>query len=206
MILRNFFGMHILVWDRLTACLMQRIMQPKSAIFLQKGIAMLNLDTDTHFITPKTLLSMISNAQGFSRGLPYDLHSLFETQRTNLQAFAEAHQIILAGWQEAAQQQSSIFSTLWQNQTALMNLIIDEGTPEEKIVRHAEVSKKHYQHIVHEARKMQDNMTEALRNAADTLHHRAMSTLSEGQRQASKAHTALIPANAGDITHRKIAA
>jgi len=165
---------------------------------------MLTLNTDTPFITPKTLVSMMSQAQGYTRGLPYDLHSLFETQRTNWLALTEAHETVIASMQTIARQQGRIMSTIWENQTSFVSLLIDEGTPEEKIVRHAEISKKQYKDIVHEMRKMQDTMTETLRNAADILHHRTISTLSEGQRQASKA--LLIPANADDITQKKIAA
>ncbi len=167
---------------------------------------MMILNTDTPFVTPKTLVSMMSQAQGYTRGLPYDLHSLFETQRTNWQAMVEAQETLIASMNNIAHQQSRIMDTLWKNHTAFLNLMLDEGTPEGKIARHAEVSKKHYKEIVQEMRKMQDTMTETLRNAADILHHRTISTLSEGQRQAQASKAMLIPANAQDMTTRKAAA
>lgn len=167
---------------------------------------MLPLDTDAPFITPKTLMSMISRAQGYSRGLPYDPHSLFETQRTNWQAMIEAQESLIGSMYAISHQQSRIMGTVWQNYTAFLNLILDEGTPEGKIAQHAEISKKHYKDIVHEMRKLQDTATEALRNAADILHHRTISTLSEGQRQAQSGKAMLIPANADDITKHRTAA
>lgn len=167
---------------------------------------MMTLNTDVAFITPKTLVSMLSQAQGYTRGLPYDLHSLFETQRTNWQAMIEAQETLIASMNNIAHQQSRIMATLWKNQTAFLNLVMDEGTPEGKIARHAEVTKRHYKEIIDEMRKMQDSVTETLRNAADILHHRTISTLSEGQRQAQASKAMLIPANAEDMTTRKAAA
>lgn len=167
---------------------------------------MMTLNTDVPFVTPKTLVSMLSQAQGYTRGLPYDLHSLFETQRTNWQALMEAQETLIGSMNDIAHQQSRIMAMLWKNHTAFLNLVLDEGTPEGKIATHAEVSKTHYKEIVDEMRKMQDAMTATLRDAADILHHRTISTLSEGQRQAQASKAMLIPANAQDMTTRKAAA
>lgn len=167
---------------------------------------MMTLNTDVPFVTPKALASMMSQIQGYTCGLPYDLHSLFETQRTNWQAVIEAQETLIASMNNMAHQQNRIMDTLWKSHTAFLNLVLDEGTPEGKIARHAEANKKYYKEIVHEMRKLQDSMTDTLRNAADILHHRAISTLSESQRQAHSGNTRLIAANAQEITTHKAAA
>lgn len=156
------------------------------------------LNTDNPFITPKTMLNMVAQAQGYSRGLPYDLHSMFETQRTNWQALLEAQENMLGSMKSMAGHQSRIMRTLWQNQTAFLKLVMDEGTPEGKMARHAEATKTHYRTLLQDMRALQDTMNIALREAADILHHRALSTLSEGQRQAQAGKDMLMPAHAAN--------
>lgn len=194
----------------MTLPLLRRIMAKESRRFLkpvsEKGIAMMTLNTDVLFVTPKTLMTMVSQAQGYTRGLPYNLHSLFETQRTNWQAMVEAQESLIGSIKTITRQQTHIMDTIWRNHTAFLNLVLDEGTPEGKIARHAEVTRKHYKELIQEVRKWQDTMTDTLRNAADILHHRTVSTLSEGQRQAQAGKALLIPANADDMTERKTAA
>lgn len=163
-------------------------------------------NADNAFVTPKTLINMLAQSQGYSRGLPYDLPSIFETQRTNWQAMIEAQESMIGNMKAVAAQQSRIMQTLWKNQTAFLNFIVDEGTPEGKIVRHAEMSKAHYRTLIQDMRSLQDIMTNGMREAADILHHRALSTMSESQRQAQARKAMLMPANAADITKQKAAA
>ncbi len=167
---------------------------------------MMTLDKDAPFITPKTLMNILSQAQGYSRGLPYDLQGLFETQRTNWQAMVAAQESMIGSMKSMATQQSHIMNTLWQNHTAFLNFLLDEGTPEDKIARHAEISKTHYHTLVQDIRALQDTMSGALREAADILHHRALSTLSENQRQAQARKALLTPAPTAVSTKHKAAA
>ena len=167
---------------------------------------MMLLNPDTPFVTPKTLMNMLSQAQGYTRGLPYDLHSIFETQRTNWQAMIEAQETMIGSMKSVADQQSRIMHTLWQNHTAFLNLLLDEGTPEGKIARHAEVTKTHYRTMINDMRALQDTMAGAVREAADILHHRALSTLSEGQRQAQAGKDMLVPTKTTHAPKHKTAA
>jgi len=169
---------------------------------------MLNLELMNQFY-PKNLFSLFSGslfstAGGFPKGIPFDMTRMLEAQRRNVQAIAEAQGVVLSGMQTVARQQSEILSGVIESQSALISLFIQEGTPEEKIARHAELTKAQYKDTVHDVRVLQDAITSTLREAADVLHHRTVSRLSE--RQSSAIKNALVPANSDEITQRKISA
>lgn len=168
---------------------------------------MLNTDFASQFY-PKNLFSLLSSslfssAGGFPKGLPFNLQDTVEMQRQNWQTVSEAQQIILKGLQTVTRQQTDIVSSLIENQSNMINLFIQAGTPEEKIALHSDLARKQYKTAIENMRDLQNTITDTLRHASDILHQRTLRNLSEAHR-ASK--HALIPANADQITERKIAA
>lgn len=169
---------------------------------------MLNVDFKNPY-SPKNLYSLLttslfSNAGGYPQGLPFDLSSLFEAQRKSLKALAEAQEITISGIQAVTRQQSDILSGMIESQSALTNLLIQQGTPEEKIARHAEATRTQYKETLRDVRDMQDTINKTIRNAADALHQSVISNLGETVRVKSK--NALVPANSKTDQHGKIAA
>lgn len=163
---------------------------------------MLNFDFKPPFQS-KNLFSLFSAPQGFYKGFPFDVQGIIEAQRKNMQAVTDAQETLMKGMQSAVRQQTEIFSAALQNQSALISLLSQAGTPEEKMARQTELSKQHYSNAVNDIRRVHDTVSESIRNAADILHHRVAGTFSESQRQAGKL---IIAANNSDITERKVAA
>ncbi len=168
----------------------------------------MNFDLMNQF-SPKAMFSLFSgslfsSAGGFPKGVPFDMNRMLEAQRRGVQAIAEAQSIVLSGMKTAARQQSEMISSAIENQSTIISLFLQEGTPEEKIARHAELTKTQYKDAIHDIRALQDTVSATLREAADVLHQRTVSRLSE--RQSSTSKNALVPANSDEITQRKISA
>jgi len=169
---------------------------------------MINLDSKSPY-NPQNLYSLFttsffSNAGGYPQGLPFDLGGMFEAQRKSLKALAEAQEIAIKGIQTVARQQSDILSGMIESQSALTNLLIQHGTPEEKKARHAEATRTQYKEALRDVRDMQDTISKTIRSAADALHQGIISNLGESVRVKSK--NALVPANTKTDQHGKIAA
>ncbi len=147
--------------------------------------------------------SFFSNAGGHPKGLPYDLGGILEAQRKNLKAITDAQEIAMEGFQSIARQQSEFVSSMIANQSSLMGLLTKEGTPEEKIARHADLARMQYNAAIHDIRQMQDTMHKIIRNAADVLHHNVASHMKDGHRLKDR-H--LPAANNQEKAHGKIAA
>lgn len=165
---------------------------------------MLNLDLMSQFY-PKNLYSLFSNtmfssAGGFPKGLPFDMHSILEMQRKNVQAMSEAQEILLAGMQSVSRQQSEIVSSMIENQSNMISLLMTEGTPEEKITRAAELKRTQYKATLKDIRSLQDTMTDTIRSAADILHGRTTTSLGENQRAVKNA---LVAANSDEISRQR---
>ncbi len=157
-----------------------------------------------NFYAPFTT-SSFSKTGGYPKDLPFDLNGMFEVQRNSLKALAEAQKIAISGIQAVARQQNDILSGMIESQSALISLFIQQGTPEEKIARHAKVAKTQYKHALHEIRDMQDTISKTMRSAADALHQSVISNLGE-QHMHVKNTNALVPANTKADKHGKIAA
>lgn len=148
--------------------------------------------------------ALFSNAAGWPRGLPFDLGTTLEMQRRNIQAIAEAQQILLAGAQKAARQGSDILSLLVDSQNTVLTRMASPGTPEDKIANHIELSQKAYKALVRDIRHIQDNVTETLREATDILHHRTLAGFHESRSVLDKAEEK--SATIAEITQRKAVA
>lgn len=148
--------------------------------------------------------TLSSPGKGYAKDLPFDLNGLFEAQRKGLQALTEAQKIAISGIQSVARQQNEILSGMIESQSALINLLIQQGSPEEKIARHAKAARTQYKDALHDIRGIQDTISQTIRNAADALHQSIISNLDENVH--IKNRNALVPANAKTDKHGKIAA
>jgi phasin family protein len=122
--------------------------------------------------------------------VPFDMQSMMEAQRKNIQALPEAQQCAFEGLQAAAQKQTEIFSELFENNSKLAKEIMAEGTPEEKVAKQADMFKKCYEQSVSKAQKMAEEMGACNQQASEIINKRIAASLNEVKSAMQKAKTA----------------
>jgi phasin family protein len=110
---------------------------------------------------------------------PFDVKSLLETQRKNLQAFSEAIQVVVESSQTIAQSQAEILSQFAADNSSLMQEIANEGTPEEKIAKQADLIKKNYEKSVANWREISDIASKSGKEASEIINKRVSASLAE---------------------------
>ena len=110
---------------------------------------------------------------------PVDMKNLMESSRKTIQAITEAQQIAIESMQTIAQRQSEILSQFVQDQSAIARDIVNEGTPEEKIARSAELMRKAYEKTISGSREVADMLNKSTREATDVINNRVTNALNE---------------------------
>ncbi|MCM2344673.1 MAG: phasin family protein [Alphaproteobacteria bacterium] len=142
---------------------------------------MYNLDLTTAALPQNMTKLFISNLftplGGYPKGLPVSPASLLAMQRQSLITLAESHKTALSGLQAVLRQQSDIISGVLAWQNTLLSIMLQEGTPEEKISRQAALTQNHYQNSIRDIRQVQDTIASTLRQASDMLHRNTLQAL-----------------------------
>lgn len=118
---------------------------------------------------------MFSSFQGF----PFDLDSLMETQRRNVQAFSDAQQMAIESLRTVTARQSQILSQMMEENSEIAREALAEGTPEEKISKQADRMKKVYEKSVAGAREIADMVGKSAQAAQDVINKRVSASLTE---------------------------
>ncbi len=142
-----------------------------------------------------------SNLPSSSQFLPFDVKSLLETQRKNLQAFSEALQVVVESSQTIAQSQAEILSQFAADNSSLIQEIASEGTPEEKIAKHADLIKKNYEKSVANWKEISDIASKSGKEATDIINKRVSASLTEIKSSLGKKG----PSANNNVTRKKAA-
>lgn len=110
---------------------------------------------------------------------PVDMKNIMESSRKTMQAITEAQQIAIESMQAIAQRQSEILSQFVQDQSAIARDIVNEGTPEEKIARSAEMFSKAFEKSISSSREVADLLNKSTREASDIINNRVKVALNE---------------------------
>jgi phasin family protein len=109
----------------------------------------------------------------------FGMREMMESGRKSIQACTEAQQVAAQSMQVIMQRQSEILSQLVQDQSTLAKEIMNEGTPEEKIARGAELIREAYEKTVHGTREVGDIANKSVREAMDIINDRVATAFSE---------------------------
>ncbi len=104
-----------------------------------------------------------------------------ESGRKSIQAYAEAGQIAMESMQTIMQRQSEILSQLVQDNSSIAQEIINEGTPEEKIARSAELVRQAYEKTVFGMQEVNDICSKSTKEACEIINKRVSACLEEVQ-------------------------
>lgn len=111
--------------------------------------------------------------------LPFDMQSLLETQRKNLQTISEAQHKAIENFQAIALRQSEIFSQALAKQSALTSELLKEGKPEDKLAKNAEAIKNSYEQAIANATEISEMVKKANAEAVGLLNKRVSASLKE---------------------------
>ena len=130
------------------------------------------------FFDPSIIKQMMPK-QGISANPVFDLKTLMETQRKNMQAMTEVMQLGMESIQQAASRQAELVGRMVQDNSSYASTIMTEGTPEQKVQRQAELVRKSYEATVAGAREVSDIISKSGEEAAEIINRRVSASLSE---------------------------
>lgn len=118
---------------------------------------------------------------------PFDLKTVLEAQRKNIQALTEANKRAMQGWQTLAQRQTEMITQFVQDNSTLAREALTENAPEDKFARQADMIKSAYETSMSNAQELVEMMTECTKDAAEVINRRVMASLGEVKNTAKKA-------------------
>jgi phasin family protein len=130
------------------------------------------------FFDPSIIKQMMPK-QGISTNPVFDLKTIMETQRKNMQAMTEVMQLGMESIQQAASRQAELVGRMVQDNSSYASTIMTEGTPEQKVQRQAELVRKSYEATVAGAREVSDIISKSGEEAAEIINRRVSASLSE---------------------------
>ncbi len=111
--------------------------------------------------------------------VPFGMKEVMESIRKSIQACTEAQQVAAQSLQAIRQRQTEIMSQMVQDSSAVAKQVMDEGTPEEKIARSAELIRDAYEKTVNNYREVGDIASKSAREAMDILNERITNAFDE---------------------------
>jgi phasin family protein len=123
--------------------------------------------------------SALGSALGQEGDAPFDYAALLEIARKNLQALNEAHNLALSSFHSLARRQSDMLSEIVEDHASMARALFSEGTPQEKIVRQADLMKSLYEHNAANARELLAILRKSGTEAADVLNRRVSASFCE---------------------------
>ena len=134
-----------------------------------------------------TLKQMMSSAPA---GYPFDLKTVMEAQRKNIQAITEANQRAFEGWKTLAQRQTEMVSQFMQDNSGLARETLAEGTPEAKFAKQTDLLKSSYEKSVQNAQELAEIAQNFATEAAEVINQRVVASLSEIKASTKKKNQA----------------
>ena len=130
-----------------------------------------------------TLKQMMNSAPA---GYPFDLKTIMEAQRKNIQAITEANQRAFEGWKTLAARQTEMVSQFVQDNSGLARETLAEGTPESKFAKQTELLKSSYEKSIQNTQELVEIAQSCAADAAEVINQRVVASLSEIKASAKK--------------------
>ena len=109
----------------------------------------------------------------------FDVKALLDIQRKNILAFSEARKLAVEGIQAVARRQTEILSQIAGDNSSMLKEIMNGSTPEEKVLRHADLATTAYEKSVANWRELTGMIAGSGKEASDIINSRVVSSLTE---------------------------
>lgn len=110
---------------------------------------------------------------------PFDLKTILESHRKNVQALAQAQQVTLDNVQALAHRQTEILSQIVEDQSALVKEFLNDGTPEDKIAKNADLYKKIYERTIKNMSELSNMVNKSNADASSIINKRISASMGE---------------------------
>ena len=108
-----------------------------------------------------------------------NMEAIMSSHRKNMETFAAVNQASMEAFNALARRQAEWFRQGIEEATSLMNAMMTADTPEEKMARHAEMSKSAVEKCVANAREIAETVTRTNCQAMETVGNRVNQNLDE---------------------------
>lgn len=120
--------------------------------------------------------ALFSGANGFPKGLPFNIDDILEMNKRHIKAMSEAQKMMLEATHSIGKAYQAMVSQNMEMLTQSIAHVTDSASPEEKIVRHIETMREGYARMIRQCRSIQDNSCQSWREASDVLHTSILET------------------------------
>lgn len=110
---------------------------------------------------------------------PFDVATIMETQRKNMQAFATMQQLTLESLQVIAHRQSALIADITEGQANIAREWTVSDTPQDKIGDQALIMKDLYERTIAHMREIGDMVSQSRHETAGIMHTRVGDSLAE---------------------------
>jgi phasin family protein len=119
-------------------------------------------------------------------GNAFDIRTVMEAQRKNIQALTEANQCVMNGWQVMAKRQAEMVSQFVQDNSGLAAQSFAPTDPQDAIAKQAELLKTACARTMENAREIAEIARKCTVDTADVINRRMTAGMSEIKKTASK--------------------
>lgn len=116
----------------------------------------------------------------------FDVESLTETQRKNLEAMTRANQLAVEGMRALAQRQGEIMQQAFEEASLLWRDLIQPSAPEERLAKQTEAAKQAFEKGVANARELNELGTKAGTDVLSVIARRVAESFDEVRLYAKK--------------------
>ncbi|MEJ0063799.1 MAG: TIGR01841 family phasin [Alphaproteobacteria bacterium] len=109
----------------------------------------------------------------------FDMEAMLSAQRKNFQAIASANQAAVEGIQTVVRRQNEILRQTMQESSELLNQVMASSSPEEKVTKHAELTKSVFDRAIGNAKEITELMTKVNYEALEVISNRVGEGLEE---------------------------
>ena len=117
-----------------------------------------------------------------------DFQDLMNTQRKNMEAFSESQRLAVESMQNVMQHQAQLLSKLIQDNIAIAQELMGEGTPEQKVVIQADMLAKNYESSMESIKEIGDLLSTSGQKSSEIINKRVSSSLNEVQEIIKRAN------------------
>jgi phasin family protein len=110
---------------------------------------------------------------------PFDLKTVLEAQRKNMQALTEANQCAMNGWQALAKRQAEMVSKFVQNNSGLASQTFSAAAPQDTLAKQTEILKTVCEESLENAREIAEILRKNTAEAAEIVNRRVMAGIAE---------------------------
>jgi phasin family protein len=110
---------------------------------------------------------------------PVDMEGLVAAQRKNVEALAQANQLVVESMQAIARRQSEIFRSMMEEASTAMREVMAAGSPEEKAAKQTEIAKEAFQRAIVNMRELSELVAKSQNETLEVVQKRVADSLDE---------------------------